>query len=318
MWLDIRKILNPSYWLLARLMANLAEDEEVFVVPESMDPVGKMRPWEGQRVDKIVVMGCSYNPACIGDSFKKGYVRHRRAFQISEKVRPAYEKWGPEVVLLSVDVRPWFPSATECFGFSPDRIISEQEMGWAQVGYLVAHQLARRNRLQRHALFTFCGGAKNRWPKMVDYVGKLPVPAVIHGGGWSEHLGGMSHVELCGFQPYWRSARQMLSSQYSVVLHEPVGEKAEWVTARWFENLGCGLVNFVDRDYSEQVLPRDHPLRVGDGEELREKILERHYKSWIRMQSALIDPRWLDWRGRYYEPFRERLREEILQPCFAD
>lgn len=224
-------------------------------------------------------------------------------------MRPAYEKWKPEVVLLSVDVRPWFDSATECFGFSPDRIISEQEMKWQQIGYLVAHQLARRNRLPRQQLFCFCGGAKNRQAKMIDYVGRLPVPAIIHGGGWSEHLGQMKHVTLEGFQPYHVSARQMLSSQYSVCLHEPIGEKAGWITARWFENLGCGLVNFTDHDYSEDVLAKDHPLRISSGEELREKILERPYEEWIRLQSDLTDPAWLDWRRWYYLPFRGRLRK---------
>jgi hypothetical protein len=309
MHLDITRALNPSYWLLARLMANLAEDETVYTVPESMTPVGKMKAWDGERVDKIVVMGCSYNPACIGDSFKKGYHRHERAFQIAEKVRPVYGRWRPEVVLLSVDVRPWFPSATECFGFEPDRIISEQEMHWAEVGYLVAHGLARRNRLPCKPLFTFAGGAKNRWRKMVDYVGKLPVPAVIHGGGWEPYLGKMGHVTLEGFRQYHESARLMLPSRYSLCLHEPVGEKAGWVTARWFENLGCGVVNFTDRDYAGRVLPREHPLRVSSGEELREKILGRSYEEWIGLQSSLIKPEWLDWRKWYYLPFRERLAE---------
>lgn len=144
---------------------------------------------------------------------------------------------------------------------------------------------------------------------MIDYVGRLPVPTVIHGGGWSEHLGHMKHVQLCGFQPYHKSVRLMLSSQYSVCLHEPVGEKAGWITARWYENLGCGLVNFADADYSEDVLPRDHPLRVSCGEELRAKILERPYEEWIKLQSDLINPAWLDWRSSFYIPFRDRLRE---------
>ena len=119
----------------------------------------------------------------------------------------------------------------------------------------------------------------------------------------------MPHVTLERLQPYWNSARLMLSSQYSVCLHEPIGERAGWITARWFENLGCGLVNFTDSDYSEKVLPKDHPLRVSSGEELREKILERSYGEWITLQSELINPAWLDWRGWYYLPFRERLRE---------
>ena len=211
---------------------------------------------------------------------------------------------------VSVDVRPWFPSATECFGFTPDRIISEQEMRWQQIGYLVAHGLAQRNRLTVNQQFTFCGGAKNRQAKMIDYVGKLPVPAILHGGGWSDHLGGMSHVELEGFQPYWNSARLMLSSMYSICLHEPIGEQAGWVTARFYENLGCGLVNFTDRDYSEDVMPRDHPLRVGSGDELREKIGERPYEDWIDLQSELVNPAWLDWRGWYYLPFRETLSND--------
>ena len=35
----------------------------------------------------------------------------------------------------------------------------------------------------------------------VAFLGGL-VPAVIHGGGWSDYLGGMPHVTLEGFQPY--------------------------------------------------------------------------------------------------------------------
>jgi len=286
-------------------MANLAEDETVYTVSDSMDPVGRMRAWQGERVDKIVVMGCAYDPGSLGDSFKLGYVRHRRAFAIADKVRPAYERWRPEVVLLSVDVRPWFPSATECFGFEPDRIIDEQSMKWQQVGYLVAHQLARTNRQERQQQFTFCGGAKNRQGKMIDYVRHLPVPAVIHGGGWEPHLGQMDHVRLEGFQPYWKSARLMLSSQYSLTLHEPVGEQAGWITARFFENLGCGLVNFTDADYDrdERVLPRNHPLRVSSGEELAEKIRSQPYEEWIGLQSSLVDPAWLDWRRWYMTRF---------------
>jgi hypothetical protein len=175
---------------------------------------------------------------------------------------------------------------------------------------LLTGYLGEIDRLRRRLqLFTFAGGAKHRQAKMVDYVGTLPVPAIIHGGGWSDYLGQMEHVELCGLQQYHVSARQMLSSQYSVCLHEPMGEKEEWITARWYENLGCGSVNFTDADYSEAVLPRDHPLRVSCGEELREKILGRSYEEWIRLQSSLVDPAWLDWRGWYYVPFRERMRE---------
>lgn len=48
-------------------------------------------------------------------------------------------------------------------------------------------------------------------------------------------------------------------------------------------------------------------LRVSSGEELREKILERDYKSWIELQSSLIDQAWLDWRNHYYFPFRKQL-----------
>lgn len=242
-------------------------------------------------------------------SWSVHFLRNVPFLQIAAKVWPAYKKWKPEVVLLSVDVRPWFPSATECFGFEPDRIISEQEMRWQQVGYLVAHGLARRNRLRRLRQFCFAGGAKNRQTKMVDYVGKLPCRAVIHGGGWEPHLGQMEHVELEGFQQYHVSARAMLSSQYSLTLHEPIGEKAEWITARFYENLGCQLVNFTDHDYSEEVLPRDHRLRVSSGEELREKIGGRDYRSWIEMQEELVNPEWLNWRKWYYRPFKERLTD---------
>jgi hypothetical protein len=144
---------------------------------------------------------------------------------------------------------------------------------------------------------------------MVDCLGELPVPAIIHGGGWEPYLGKMQHVTLEGFQPYHESARLILSSLYSLCLHEPIGEKADWVTARWFENLGCQVVNFTDRDYAERVLPREHPLRVGDGEELREKILERSYEEWVSLQTELINPDWLNWRSWFYLPFRRRLRE---------
>lgn len=66
-------------------------------------------------------------------------------------------------------------------------------------------------------------------------------------------------------------------------------------------------MNLVDWDYSEETLPRDHPLSVSSGEELAEKIRSRSYEDLIRLQVGLIDPRWLDWREWYYEPFRERL-----------
>lgn len=90
---------------------------------------------------------------------------------------------------------------------------------------------------------------------------------------------------------------------------EPVGEEAGWVTARFFESLGCQLATFTDVDYAEAVMPRDHPLWVSSGEELAEKILSRSYEECVRLQSGLIDPAWLNWRGWYYLPFQDRLRE---------
>lgn len=118
----------------------------------------------------------------------------------------------------------------------------------------------------------------------------------------------MPHVELCGFMPYWKSARLMLSSQYSVTLHEPLGEREGWITARYYENLGCGLVNFVDRDYDcgELVIPHKHPLRVASGE-LADKINGRSYADWIGLQSGLVDPAWADWTTWYYRPFASRI-----------
>lgn len=311
MWVSpIHRILNPSYWLLGRLLQNLAEDETVYVVSDSMTPVGRMLPYRGQPVDKIVVMGVAYSPGAIGSSFKKGYVRHERAFRIAEIVRRAYEQFRPEVVELTVDVRRWYQDAADCFGFWPDRVITEQEMRWQQVGYLLTHELARQNRFTRQRRFAFSGNAKQRYPKMIRYMEHLPIPATIHGGGWEPHLGQMDHVWLEGTQPYWRSAHLMLSSQYGLTLHEPVGEEAEWITAKFYENLGTDLVNFVDLDYDrgELELPHSHPLRVESGEELRDKIEARPYEEWNKLQRELIDPSWLDWRGWYYLPFRERLR----------
>ncbi len=55
------------------------------------------------------------------------------------------------------------------FGFLPIR--SDPCGNARNLAYLVAHQLAQRNRLQRQQQFTFCGGAKNRGPKLADYVG---------------------------------------------------------------------------------------------------------------------------------------------------
>lgn len=311
MWVnDIKRMLNPSYWLLGALMERLSYDETVYTIKNSMRPTGKMKPYSGQSIDMIVIMGVAYSPGNLSSSFKKGYPRHQRVFDIAEHAFSAYQKYKPLVVELTVDVRRWYKEATDCFGFEPDIVITEQDMQWQQVGYLVSNKLFERNRLAKERQFVFCGSAKSRHKKMVDYMTHLPIPGIIDGGGWDKWLDDLPNIELRGFQKYYRSVSKMLSGQYGLSLHEPMGEDAGWVTAKFFENLGCRLVNFTDKDYdkNELLLPHNHPLRVFGGQDMAEKILAKPYEYWITLQDKLIDKRWLDYEGFYYQPFLRRLK----------
>ena len=314
-WVDNpRRMLNPSYWLLGALMKRLARDMTVFVVPESMDATGRLKMYRGEKIDMMVIMGVAYSPPTIGSSFKRGFVRHRRAFDIGCVVSRVYERDRPLVVLLTVDVRGWYRDATECFGLEPDTVITEQEMRWQQVGYYVARKLSSARMPDKQMRLGFSGHAKKRYSKFRLYMETLPIPAVVDGGAWENHLGHLPNVTLRGTKPFVESAAMLLDSQVGFVLHEPVGEVAGWITAKFFENLGFGCIAFTDKDYDSGgvVLPHDHSLRVTSPADLAANLRKFDYDSWVELQNELVDPAWMDFDAFFYEPFRSRLFADVV------
>jgi hypothetical protein len=317
-WVDqLDRMLNPSFWLLGALMKRLSYDATVYTITDSMNPCGMIKPYVGQPIDKIVIMGVAYSPANLGSSFKKGYPLHQRAFDIAAIAQRAIARWKPEIVLLTVDVRGWYADASACFGFEPDRVITEQDMRWQEIGYYVAHNLRASRMVGKKSQLGFSGHAKLRYEKMAAYMAAVPVPVVIHGGGWDKPMEPLSHVKLCGTQDFIDSARMLSESQFGFVLHEPMGEAAGWVTAKFYENLGFECIAFTDAAYDsgERALPADHFLRVHTPDELHDKIstvqMTQSYKAVIRDQNKLIDPRWLDFDGYYYRPFLDRLAADV-------
>ena len=48
----LKKVLNPSYWLLAYLAARLSDIYNVFTITKSFDPVSKVKQYNDEKIAK--------------------------------------------------------------------------------------------------------------------------------------------------------------------------------------------------------------------------------------------------------------------------
>ena len=302
-WTDIRKALNPSYFIITYLAARLADHYPTYTITKSFDPVGNVKQYNGQHIDCMLSLGASYNPGTLTAEFNRGFAPHERAFEIADITQRVFKRYNPLHVNLCVDVRRWF-DALNIFGPPPDVFITEQEMQWQQAGYLVNSRLPRP--LKRD-IFFFSGGVKSRQDRFLYLTQSLTLPKLVHGGGWSDYLPSPTY-ETPGFMPWKDSVSQMLRAKYSLTLHEPIGNEAGWITAKLFENFGAQTVTFVDRHYDrhQQYVPADHVLRVDAPEDISSKIKTLGYDKLLHQQTQLINPAWADLEQFHVKPFLTR------------
>lgn len=304
-WIDIHKALNPSYFIIAYLAARLGDRYEVYTIDKSFSPVGKVKHYTGQPVDCVVSIGASYNPATLKAEFNKGFAPHDRAFEIAYITQRVFNKYKPLHVNLCVDVRKWFDELN-LFGPPPDIYITEQEMGWQAVGYMVNSRLGHP---PKRDTFFFSGGVKSRQYRFKYLTQGIKLPKIIHGGGWSKHLD--STYACAGFTPWVDSVKEMLRARYSLTLHEELGNQQGWVTAKLFENFGARVVTFVDAEYDRfnMYVPEDYLLRVDHAPDCQNLINLYGYDRLLMKQNALINPKWADLDGFYVIPFLNKFQQ---------
>lgn len=312
-WLEPEKSLNPSYWIITYLATSLTRDYNVYTVG-SIKPQGVIKDYNGERIDVVVSIGANYNPATLKCDFKEGFSRHEKAFEIGRKTRWVFEVFNPLHINLCVDVRKWFPELTLMFGKEPDVYMTEQEMQWQQAGFYCMNRLLQKDvALVKTDTFFFSGGVKSRAKEFVVMTANLPFKKLVHGGGWEKYLSKEDGYECAGFQKWKDSADCMIKAKYGVVLHEPLGNKENWVTAKFFEYLGAGIVAFVSRqyDFSEMYITHDYLLRVDNADEANYLIKQYGYDNLLAYQNKLIKTEWKDIEGFYVQPFLNCIKQTI-------
>lgn len=302
------KILNPSYWLIAYLSARLGDIHNVYTIEKSFSPLGKVKTYRDEKIDVIVSIGASYNPGTLKAEFNKGFPAHDRAFDIGYITKRVFKRDNPLHVNLCVDVRPWFDSLTEVFGKEPDAYITEQEMKWQQVGYLMNNALWERSNKRKLDYFFFSGGVKSRQDRFLHLTKNINRRKVIHGGGWDKYLKKEDEYICEGFNQYHVSVKKMLEAMWGLVIHEPLGNQEGWITAKLFEHLGSRTIAFVDSQYDkgEIYIPKNHVLRVDTPDDIELKINSIGYDALLEEQNKLIKPEWGDKESFYVKPFLEK------------
>lgn len=316
------KILNPSYWLIAYLSARLADIHNVYTIDKSFSPVGKMKRYADEKIDVILSVGASYNPGTLKAEFNEGFPAHDRAFEIGHITKSVVAKHKPLHINLCVDVRPWFDNLTKVFGTEPDVYITEQEMQWQQVGYLMNDMLWRKKLLgkkyepsyYKDEIFFFSGGVKSRQDRFLYLTKSVTRSKIIHGGGWDKYLKEEDGYFCAGFKPYFESVQRMLDAKWGLVIHEPLGNEQGWITAKLFEHFGSRTIAFVDSQYdkNELYVPKNHVLRVDKPDDIENKIKEIGYDNLLSEQEKLIKPEWADLESFYVKPFFMKV-DEICQ-----
>lgn len=305
------RVLNHVYWLLPYLMGKLADDINVFTIDKSFSPVGKMKHYKGEKIDMIVSLGASYSPATLNAQFTKGFSRHERIFEVGEIVKNVKAKFNPLDVNLAVDVRTWFPQLTEIFGGEPEIFITEQVMKWQQVGYYYNNKVYKSKKWKKQKFFFFAGGQKKRGESFLNYTKNLKLPKIIHGGGWEDLLKESDNFTLHGFQHFRESLKYKCQAMYGLVLHEPIGNEAGWITSKFFEYLGTDTVCFVANEYDKGNLyiPKDYILRVNNAEEINELISKYGYEYLLKEQRKLINKEWANFDKWFYLPFKQEIEK---------
>ena len=308
-----KRILNPSYWLIAYLAARLADIHNVYTIEKSFSKVGKMHRYKDEKIDIVVSVGASYNPATLRAEFNKEFPAHDRAFEIGDITKRVFKKNNPQHINLSVDVRPWFDNLTKVFGKEPDQYITEQEMNWQQVGYLITDKLYHQYKKIKQDIFFFAGGIKSRQDRFLELTKNIQTTKIIHGGGWDKYLKREDGYICEGFNQYIKSVQTMLKAKWGLVIHEPLGNERGWITAKFFEHLGSRTIGFVDSQYDkdELYIPKNHILRVDKPDDIQNKIDKVGYATLIKEQNKLIKEEWADLEKFYVKPFFKKFNSLI-------
>lgn len=320
---DFKRIRNPGYCLFGWLVKRLScTSHRIFVAGNSVEIIKGISPWRGEGIDMILILGADYTPYNTKISYKNGiptngpFAKSRPSSSQIYAIRNDLNKLPtkPFIYFLSVDVRGWEKNAEKVLGVVPNDIVTEQEMHWQEIGYVVTKRL--RDKLQGVPKygFGFHGHMKNRQQKGVDYFNTIPVPLTIDGMGWSPTLFTNQNITCRGQKTFIESVMMMNSKRYSITMHEPEGNEQGWITTRYFENLALDVVNFVDREYDkrERVIAHNDFRRVTSPHDLREKILflekdPNEVRSIINKQQAEVDPLWMDFNTFFYIPFKKRI-----------
>lgn len=310
----LSKILNPSYWLLAYLAARLSERYNVYTVTKSFDPLLNVKEYKDNKIDILLSIGASYNPATLKAEFNKGFPMHERAFEIGEVIKKVVLKFNPYHININVDVRTWFDGLTEVFGTKPDVFITEQEMNWQQVGYLINNNIWQKSKKIKNIDFFFSGGVKSRQNEFLQLTKNLSLKKEIDGGGWDKYLKAEDGFICNGFTQWIDSVSKMVRAKYSVTLHEPLGTKEGWITAKLFENWGARVVNFIHSDYDNKniYIPADYKLRVSSSDEIEKIIKDNKMAELIEYQEKHIRKEWADLENFFVNPFFKRFEKELI------
>ena len=311
----LKKVLNPSYWLIAYLAARLADKYTVYAISKSFDPINGVQQYRGESIDVLVSIGASYNPATLKAEFNKGFPMHERAFEIGYITKQIKAKYNPYHINLSVDVRQWFDGLTDVFGVTPDVFVTEQEMKWQQVGYLLNNEIYRKSKKTKNIDFFFSGGVKSRQVQFLEMTKGLKLTKIIDGGGWDKWLKKEDGYICNGFTKWHESVEKMIRAKYSVTLHEPIGHNEGWITAKAFENMGARVVNFIHSDYDKHNLyfPESYLLRVSKSEEIEALIKKHGYQGLLDYQEGFVKKEWADLSGFYVSPFLEKIEKLVTK-----
>lgn len=105
-------------------------------------------------------------------------------------------------------------------------------------------------------------------------------------GKWDDDIKAL-HPQIKGFLSTKDLDVTMNNTRYTVIISTPNG----WVTPKYIEVLKCGVVPFFSPTYDTQyhVLPKDHPLRITDSEDLYRKmdLFEKYPEQRIKMVRKL-------------------------------
>jgi hypothetical protein len=308
-WTDKRAV-NPAYFLMATLVANLSEKYNVYSIDESFSPVQKMKKYKGEHIDCVISIGAIYT---LSDTKKKlrfdpDYSRHKRIYTIAGITKDVFDKFDPLHINLCVDVSKWSQELTEMFGKAPNLYITEQEMKWQT--YLYKHCLSHRFILSKSDDFFYAGGAKNRIDRFLTLTKGIEKRKLIAGGGWKGALSKENHYWSLGFINFPKCLAMCQSSKWSLVFQTHEGNIQNWITGRLFMNIATKMVGFIDKEYDKEgmYVPERSKLRVESDDEINYLMKSYTYEYLIAEQEKMIKSHWIQWET-YTKPFEKKIRK---------